>query len=230
MKKGAAETIARGVFLVGGAAISHVENAASFVIDCGPEMVMVDCGAGPSVRTILEKIEGAGFDSHRISTVILTHNHIDHAGGAGELRTLVGCRIVIHALDAAALEEGDSIRTAANWYGIDFPPTPVDRRLTAGAKSLPFGEEIIHCLHTPGYTPGSMAIYLDRDGQRILFGQDIHGPFVPEFASDIDQWRNSMEKLLALKADILCEVHFGIFNPGDRVEQYIRRCLRQNGR
>jgi hypothetical protein len=36
-----------------------------------------------------------------------------------------------------------------------------------------------------------------------------------------------MEKLLILKADALCEGHFGIFQPGDRVEAYIRKYLRQ---
>jgi hypothetical protein len=39
-----------------------------------------------------------------------------------------------------------------------------------------------------------------------------------------------MEKLLRLKADILCEGHFGIFRPGDRVEAYIRSYLGQYGR
>jgi glyoxylase-like metal-dependent hydrolase (beta-lactamase superfamily II) len=85
----------------------------------------------------------------------------------------------------------------------------------------------LHCAHSLGHTPGSIAVWLDRDGKRILFGQDIHGPFLPEFSSDIDQWRISMEKLLILKADALCEGHFGIFQPGDRVEAYIRKYLRQ---
>jgi hypothetical protein len=37
-----------------------------------------------------------------------------------------------------------------------------------------------------------------------------------------------MGKLLILKADTLCEVHFGIFQPRDRVEAYIEKYLRQN--
>jgi hypothetical protein len=37
-----------------------------------------------------------------------------------------------------------------------------------------------------------------------------------------------MEMILALKFDILCEGHFGIFRSNDSVERYIRRCLRQN--
>ena len=38
-----------------------------------------------------------------------------------------------------------------------------------------------------------------------------------------------MERLLSLKADILCEGHFGIFQPGDRAEAYIRKYLGQYG-
>jgi hypothetical protein len=37
-----------------------------------------------------------------------------------------------------------------------------------------------------------------------------------------------MEKLLALEADILCEGHFGIFSPRDRVAAYIRSQLREH--
>ena len=80
----------------------------------------------------------------------------------------------------------------------------------------------------PAIPPGSIVILLDRDGQQILFGQDIHGPFLPAFGSDIAQWRTSMEMILTLTPDILCEGHFGIFLSNDSVERYIRRCLHQN--
>ncbi|MCE5264580.1 MAG: MBL fold metallo-hydrolase [Deltaproteobacteria bacterium] len=224
---GAVERIARGVYLVGGPEISHAEDATAFLIDFGGELVMVDCGAGRSVGRVLRNIEQADFDPAAISTLILTHGHIDHIGAAPELRKRLGCRVLIHDLDADAVESGDPVRTAADWYGIDFPPTAVDRRLKGDEEVLRFGEEILHCIHIPGHTPGSIAVWLDRDDQRILFGQDIHGPFHPAFASDIGQWRVSMGKLLALKADILCEGHFGIFHPGDRAQAYILRYLRQ---
>jgi glyoxylase-like metal-dependent hydrolase (beta-lactamase superfamily II) len=101
-------------------------------------------------------------------------------------------------------------------------------RLKGDDEILRFGEEELHCLHTPGHTPGSLSIYLDRMGKRILFGQDIHGPFLDIFRSDIGQWKKSMEKLLILKADILCEGHFGIFQPSENVERYIKRYLRNH--
>jgi len=103
----------------------------------------------------------------------------------------------------------------------------VDRRLKGEHEVIACAPDEIHCLHTPGHTPGSMAVYLDRQGTRILFGQDIHGPFSREFGSDIGQWRDSMEKLIDLGADILCEGHFGIYRPRQRVQRYIRSYLDQ---
>ena len=125
------------------------------------------------------------------------------------------------------MEMGDSIKTAANWYGTTFPPTKVDQKLTGKHEIFKFGQEELHCLHTPGHTPGSISVYLDRNGKRVLFGQDIHGPFNAAFGSDIEAWKKSMQTLLALNADILCEGHFGIYQPKDRVRDYIERYLEE---
>lgn len=223
----ATEPIARGVFLVGGPEFSNPEDAAAFVIDFGGEAVMIDCGAGRSLKRISAKIEQAGVDPQAVSTLFLTHCHIDHIGGAPGFRELTGCKIMIHELDAGPFEQGDPIRTAADWYNTVFSPTSVDFHLRGDEGAFSFGDETLHWIHTPGHTPGSIVLWLDRDGQRILFGQDLHGPFLPSFASDIDQWRASIEKILALKADVLCEGHFGIFRPNDRVELYINKLKRQ---
>jgi glyoxylase-like metal-dependent hydrolase (beta-lactamase superfamily II) len=223
---GKAKIIADGVYLIGGPDVSRSDDATSFIVDFGGELVMIDAGAGGSSRILEKNIEDAGLDPTTISTLILTHNHIDHIGSAPYFRKQFGCKIVMHDLDADAVEEGDSARTAASCYGTTFSPTAVDRRITGDHEILQFGEEKLNCLHTPGHTPGSLSIYLDRSGKRILFGQDIHGPFLDIFRSDLSQWKKSMEKLLALEADILCEGHFGIFQPKENVERYIKGYLK----
>jgi hypothetical protein len=63
----------------------------------------------------------------------------------------------------------------------------------------------------------------------VLFGQDIHGPFLPEFGADLSAWRHSMETLLSLEADILCEGHFGVYRMKARVKEYIEGYLDQYG-
>jgi glyoxylase-like metal-dependent hydrolase (beta-lactamase superfamily II) len=224
---GKAELIVDGVWLVGGPNISMSEDATVFVIDFSGELIMIDTGAGRSARTLVRNIEGAGLDPKKISTVILTHCHIDHIGSAPYFRENFGCKLAAHDKDADAIEEGDPIMTAANWYETDFPPTPVDIRFKADHETLQFGAEELHLLHTPGHTPGSMSLYLDRGGKRVLFGQDIHGPFLPSFKSDVGRWRKSMEQLLALEADILCEGHFGIFQTKEQVRKYIQGYMRE---
>ena len=221
------ERITDGIYLVGGMDYSHPQDAAVYVVSCGEGLVMIDCGAGKEPDVIVENIREAGLDPGGITTLVLTHCHVDHIGSASFFREKFRCTVVAHDLDADAVESGDPSLTAARWYNTRLPKTTVDSRLTGEHEIITCGDDEFHCLHTPGHTPGSISVYIDRQGQRILFGQDIHGPFNREFGSDIAQWRRSMEKLLALEADVLCEGHFGIYKPATRVEQYIRGYLDQ---
>ncbi|MFY9399353.1 MAG: MBL fold metallo-hydrolase [Desulfomonilia bacterium] len=222
----AAETICEGVYLVGGASLSHFEDAMAFAVECSGELVLIDSGAGRGARALEMNIRSIAGGTAKPSTLILTHCHVDHIGSAKHLRDAFGCRVLAHELDAGAIETGDPALTAASWYGIALPKTPVDRRLKGDHEIITAADgQEFHCLHTPGHTPGSISVYLDRGGKRVLFGQDIHGPFSDEFNSDIALWRESMERLLELEADILCEGHFGIFTGKDRVRRYIQDYL-----
>ncbi|SEM35098.1 Glyoxylase, beta-lactamase superfamily II [Syntrophus gentianae] len=225
---GSAVTIVHGVYLIGGANVTRSEDAAAYLLDFGKEQVMIDSGAGGTANRLEQNIRDLGFDPQGISTLILTHRHIDHIGAAPYFRANFGCRILMHEEDAEAVEKGDPVQTVANWYQTTFPPTPVDIRIFGKEDTLTFDGEALHLLHTPGHTPGSLSLYLDRDGRRILFGQDIHGPFFPRLGANLAAWRQSMEKLLDLKADLLCEGHFGIYQPNEAVEGYIREHLRRN--
>jgi len=221
------EEIVSGVYLIGGPSVTQADDAAVYLIDFAGELILIDSGAGGSSSQLVRNIEMLGLDPSLITHVILTHCHIDHIGSAPFFRQKYGAKIVIHEQDAKALETGDSIRTAANWYGTTFPPTKIDRKLGGALETLKFGTEELHCLHTPGHTPGSISVYLDRTGKRVLFGQDIHGPFNKAFGSDISAWKKSMLALLDLDADILCEGHFGIYQPKNKVRAYIERYLEE---
>jgi glyoxylase-like metal-dependent hydrolase (beta-lactamase superfamily II) len=132
-------------------------------------------------------------------------------------------------LDAPPIESGDPILTAANWYQTTFPPTPVDVKFKLQEETLNIGDQKIFCIHTPGHTPGSICIYLDKDGKRILFGQDLHGPILKEFGSNLEDYGRSTKKLLDLDADILCEGHFGIYKTKKDVRNYILSYRKQYG-
>jgi len=187
MRKGTEEILA-GVYLIGGPNVTGADDAAVYLIDFGSDLVLIDAGAGGSSSQLVRNIEMLGLNPALVFHVILTHCHIDHIGSAPYFRKQFGSKIIIHEKDARALETGDSIKTAANWYGTTFPPTKVDQKLTGAHEILKFGDEELHCLHTPGHTPGSISIYLDRAGKRVLFGQDIHGPFNQALGSGMDAW------------------------------------------
>ncbi|MCX8110291.1 MAG: MBL fold metallo-hydrolase, partial [Syntrophorhabdaceae bacterium] len=157
------------------------------------------------------------------------HCHIDHIGGAEELRRRYNARIIMHEKDAEVVEKGDKRMTAAYWYGVDFKPLHIDFRFNKQEEVIEISGSKIVLLHTPGHTPGSISVYLDINGKRGLFGQDIHGPFLPEFGANMSDWKKSMEMLMALEADILCEGHFGVFRSKEAVNDYIERYLEEYG-
>jgi len=219
--------ITDNIFIVGGPEITDGRDGCVYLINILGELVLIDSGAGWSVDRIINNIERLKFDCQRLTTILLTHCHIDHIGGSPEIKKRFGSKIYIHKLDAPPLEKGDPVLTAANWYQTTFPPTPVDVKWNLPEEILRIGDEKITCLHTPGHTPGSICIYLDQGEKRILFAQDLHGPLLKEFGSNLEDWDRSTQKLLDLDADILCEGHFGIYKTKKEVREYILSYRRQ---
>jgi glyoxylase-like metal-dependent hydrolase (beta-lactamase superfamily II) len=220
--------ITKDIYIVGGPEITDSRDGCVYLINLG-ELILIDTGAGWSVGKIIKNIEKLGFDAQTVKKIILTHCHIDHIGGVPEIKKRLGSKIYIHKLDAPPLENGDQTLTAAVWYQTKFPPTSVEVKFNNPEEILRIGGEKIVCLHTPGHTLGSISIYLDRDGKRILFAQDLHGPLLEEFGSNLEDWDHSTKKLLDLNADILCEGHFGIYKTKKGVRDYILSYRRHYG-
>jgi glyoxylase-like metal-dependent hydrolase (beta-lactamase superfamily II) len=220
--------IIKDIFIVWGPDLTDGRDGCVYLLNLG-ELILIDTGAGWSVDKIIKNIEKLGFDPKNLTKILLTHCHIDHIGGVPELKKRFGPKIYIHILDAPPLEKGDQILTAASWYQTTFPPTPVDVKFSLPEEVLRIGGEKIICLHTPGHTPGSICIYLDKNGKRVLFAQDLHGPLLEEFGSNLGDWDRSTKKLLELDADILCEGHFGIFKTKKEVKDYILSYRHQYG-
>lgn len=229
MAGGEAREVSAGVYLVGGPGITDPSDCLIYAVDGEEEIALVDCGAGRSVVEILENLDRLGLGAKPIAALILTHCHVDHIGGAGEFLRKRAATVVCHRGDLEAIESGDPRKTASSWYGVRLPGTRVDRVLEEEQEVLEVGSAKLQCIHTPGHTPGSISVVWERPEGKVLFGQDIHGPFMEEFGSDLAQWASSMRKLLALKADLLCEGHFGTFQPATEVEGFILRQLREHG-
>lgn len=201
--------------------IYHVgDNECSvYLVDSGEGLVLIDAGMD---LDMIRKINDHGLRFKDIRHCILTHCHMDHTGICAALsRELPDLRFYAHESDAVPIEKpGHDGRTAASWYGLTYEPVKLYQRFQSDTV-LRIGSYDFHCIHTPGHTPGSISVLVESEGKKVLFGQDLHGPFDPHFLSDLEAYQLSMQKLLDLQADILCEGHFGIFQPADRVRSYI---------
>jgi glyoxylase-like metal-dependent hydrolase (beta-lactamase superfamily II) len=189
---------------------------------------MIDCGAGESFDELTENIASLGLEPDRLQALILTHCHIDHTGAAHMFKKRFGCEIIAHLRDSEAILGRDKLKSAASWYALDYQPVTIDTIMSGEFLKKRFGDVDFNCVHTPGHTPGSISVYCDLGGTRILFGQDIHGPFDASFGSNLDDWKLSMHKLLELDADILCEGHYGVYQPKSEVRKYIEGYLERS--
>lgn len=220
---GRARLVHERVYQVGGSAMSDPRDCMVYLLVTKDlDLVLIDCGAGPSFDAIVRTVEGSDLDPKNIKYLVLTHGHIDHIGAAAEFVKAYGCKVIAHEGDLDAIEGKNPSKTAADWYDLEYNPVKVDDIIRKDEETRTVGDLELHFLHTPGHTPGSMVVYLDFGPKRVLFGQDIHGPFDPAFGSDLEKWRASMKKLLALRADILCEGHYGIYYGRANVEEFIQ--------
>ena len=210
----------KDVYVVGGADTSHSSDCSVYLIG-GEKLVLIDSGAGESFDRIAGNIRSLGFDPEKIVAVIATHAHLDHIGALYQFRERFGARVIAHELEVNAIETGRG--TGAEYYGMVYHPCKVDVKLNKEEEILSYGEYDFNVIHIPGHTPGGIAVYVDM-GKRLLFGQDIHGPYFLR-GSDATQAKLSLQKLIDLEADILCEGHFGIYQPAGEVKRYIEGYL-----
>lgn len=219
--------ITAGIYQVGGDGLSNGEDCCVYLVDGGAEAALIDAGAGRSASLIMDNIVAAGVKLSSLKHIVVTHGHIDHIGGLAFLKENLSARVIAHQLELPAVEEGLPRLTAASWYGVKYVKVKVDQVLKGDGQTIKLGQLELVCPHTPGHTIGGISPYVDTGGKRILFGQDIHGPFNQEWGADLKQWERSMQKLIELEADILCEGHFGIYSPATAVRKYIEGYLRQ---
>ena len=203
--------ITRRTYVVGGPNLTDPQDAYIYLVNVEGALVLIDAGIGRTVERLFTNIAQVGFNPEDLALLVLTHEHVDHTGGAAAVRARTKCKVVAHETAVHAITQGDPTVTAATAYGLTPLPCPVDISLSQDAGAIPVGKETLRFIYTPGHTKGSIVLYLDDGNRRVLFGQDLHGPFNAAWGSDIVQWRTSMQLILALEADILCEGHYGIY-------------------
>jgi glyoxylase-like metal-dependent hydrolase (beta-lactamase superfamily II) len=115
------------------------------------EAIVID--PGDEIGRIHRRVTELGL---KVKQILITHAHIDHVGGALQLKRLTGAPILLNENDLALL---DMMESQAGWLGIATPETaPPDENLADGLKvgleSFP-----AHVIHTPGHTQGSVCLH-----------------------------------------------------------------------
>ncbi|KOG27938.1 MULTISPECIES: MBL fold metallo-hydrolase [Streptomyces] len=184
----------------------------------GEELTLIDAGWVGSAPAIAEAIRTAGLDPAGLRRIVLTHCHRDHVGAAGELAELYGAEIIAHRLDApvvrgeAPVPDPDLLEWEVPLFehGLtvpEAPPTRVDREVEDG-EEFGFGDGTV-VVHTPGHTPGSIAVHLPRHG--VLFTGDtvatVQGVTFGVFHVDRALAMDSMRTLAKLRPSVLCCGH-----------------------
>jgi glyoxylase-like metal-dependent hydrolase (beta-lactamase superfamily II) len=213
------------IYQVGGGSLTSPEDAAIYLIRVGEEAALVDAGCGQATDRLFRNLADCGVQPGEVKYLLVTHCHFDHTGGIEGVRKRTRCRVAAHDLDAVYLEEGDSMVTAAKWYGATMDPTAVDIRLQGERNEIDLGGRTIQAIHTPGHSPGSLVYLLESEGLRVLFGQDVHGPLHDSLLSSRDDYVRSLNLLLSLRADVLCEGHYGIYRGKAEVAEFIESFL-----
>ena len=214
--------IINNLWQVGGNHLTAPEDAAIYLVRFGMQAVLIDSGCGESHQRLVSNISAVLPKGVEITHLLLTHCHYDHVGGAAALRKQYGCKIVAHQLDAAYLEAGDSQVTAASWYGTQMAPLTIDHQIEGQKEVFKVGNGEVVAYHCPGHSPGSLVYLIKLEDQKILFGQDVHGPLDSSFLSNRNDYVRSLKFMLTLEADILCEGHFGIYKGRDNINKFIR--------
>jgi hydroxyacylglutathione hydrolase len=161
--------------------------------------VIVDPGG--DVPALVEAIEKNDLT---IEAIWLTHGHIDHAGGAMDLKDRLGVEILgPHEADKPLL---DNLETQAVRFGLDGAVRNcVPDRFLAEGEVLSFGDHRFEVLHCPGHAPGHVVFY-DREQAfahvgDVLFAGSIGRTDLP--GGDHDTLiRSIKEKLLPLGDEI----------------------------
>jgi len=164
-------------------------DAAYLVVESG-RGAFVDCGTNPSVPRLLGALDVAGLAPAAVDWLVLTHVHLDHAGGAGELiAALPNARLVVHPrgaphmIDPSRLLAGatavygeDEMRRS---YG-DIRAVPAARVVEApDGFVVDLAGRALVCVDTPGHARHHNAIWDERS--RAFFTGDTFGLSYREF-------------------------------------------------
>ncbi len=198
--------------------------------------LLVDPGPASTIPHLAERLERLGIE--RIDHVLLTHIHLDHAGGTGRLLehfpdAKVNChpKGIPHLVAPQRLWEESKkvLGKVAEAYG---EMAPVPEASIAWQDRIPVGDGVIEAMETPGHAAHHVSY---RVGD-LLFAGEVGGVYVP-----LDDglycrpatpppfqhgtFRDSIDRVAALDVKLVCVGHYGCRQDVAEVFERARRQL-----
>ena len=207
-------------------------DASHLIVEQG-QAALVDAGTSHSVPRILQVLREKGVARQDLAYVMVTHVHLDHAGGAGALlQHLPNARLVVHPRGAAhMIDPGKLIAGATAVYGEarfrdlygDIVPVAPERVITAPDNfELSLNSRPLLFVDTPGHARHHYCIW-DPTSRGVFSGDTFglsyrefdtqYGPFIFPTTTpvqfDPEAMHASIERLLGLNPERMYLTHYG---------------------
>jgi glyoxylase-like metal-dependent hydrolase (beta-lactamase superfamily II) len=219
--------LARGLDYVDLNFLGRPSIIATAVLQSASGVALVDPGPSTTIDHLRGALRAKGIAFDDVRQLLLTHIHLDHAGGAGTLlREHPAIDVFVHERGAPHLiDPSKLLASAGRLYGDDMErlwgdvlPVPAERvKVLKGGERVAAGGRELLVEYTPGHASHHVA-YFDPSS-RVAFVGDTAGirrgagkyvmPPTPPPDIDLEAWRASEDRILAWDPDTLFLTHFG---------------------
>jgi glyoxylase-like metal-dependent hydrolase (beta-lactamase superfamily II) len=199
----------------------------------GPAPVLVETGSQSSVPALLGALSDLGVGAADLASVVVTHIHLDHAGGVGDVaRAFPGATVYVHEKGARHLADPTRLVASAGrvygdlldrLYGRLAPTDPGRIRVLDDGDEIVVGDgRVLTAVDSPGHAKHHLGLH--DSGSGLLFVGDAVGvrlpdvgvlrPATPPPDFDLDAAAASLRRFAARRPRALALAHFGVV-PGD---------------
>lgn len=237
-----------GVYLIDTLYLRPGLAASHLVVDDG-RAAFVDTGAAPAAPRLLAALDELGIGRDQVDYLFLTHVHLDHAGGAGQLmQALPNARAVLHPRGAPHLIDptkliAGSIRVYGEalyrqLYG-ELAPIPAERVLVVEDRQrLKLGRRTFEFIDAPGHARHHHCP-IDLDHREVYSGDNFgicyreldtaRGPFMLPTTTPVqfepDVLHATIDRLLSYRPQRIFQTHFGPVTDLERLARDLHASL-----